>query len=64
MGTDDRCKCSGKHNGHICELDIRGELGTIKKITDDSVVYCASCGAEANSSEYVCSPIEIYYQAG
>ena len=60
METDKACKCEAKHTGHICELELKGELDTITEITDDPVVSCTSCGAEANSSEYVCAPVEIY----
>ena len=63
MASDETCKCEAKHTGHICELELRGEIDKILKITNDSVVSCASCGAEANSSEYVCSPVEIYIQS-
>ena len=63
MEFEKTCKCETKHAGHICELELRGEMNKIMKITNDSVVSCASCGAEANSSEYVCSPVEIYNQS-
>jgi len=63
MGTDKTCTCETKHAGHICELELRDEMDKISRITNDSVVSCASCGAEANSSEYVCSPVEIYRES-
>jgi hypothetical protein len=61
MATPDKqCVCEGKHDGHICELDKKGAAELIGRRTDDPVVVCLMCGAEANASEYVCSPVPIY----
>ena len=44
------------HVGHICELESQQEWDTIRQITDNPTVRCENCGAEANSSKYVCMP--------
>lgn len=60
MKTDKGCTCESMHGGHICELELKGEMDTIRKITSDPVVSCMLCGAEANSSDSVCSAVEIF----
>lgn len=59
MKSDKRCRCADKHEGHICELDRKGETELIQHITDEPAVLCVSCGAEANCPEYVCTPVKL-----
>ena len=52
------CSHSELHAGHICELESQQQWDTIRQITDNPSVRCENCGAEANSSKYVCMPTE------
>jgi hypothetical protein len=58
MATD-ICSCGAKHTGHICMLKSKGLTTEIAHITDKPTVVCFTCGAEANSSDNVCSPMPL-----
>ena len=59
METTKTSKCGEKHVGHICVLRSMGKNEEIKLITDNPTVSCFTCGAEANSTDNVCSPVPI-----
>ena len=59
MEPTGKCHCGAKHSGHICMLKSRGLTEDIAHVTDKPEVVCFTCGAEANSAEYVCVPMPI-----
>jgi len=49
-------KCNVEaHKMHMCSLKANRMDDCIKSITDNPTVQCRQCGAEANSSEYLCA---------
>lgn len=52
--------CKGKHEEHICELFRTGQIDMVDELTNDPIVSCLTCGAEANFTECVCNPVPIY----
>ncbi len=53
------CKCKEHHFIHICQLNSDVESELIELLTNNPKVKCEHCGAEANSSSYVCMPIAL-----
>jgi len=54
-----QCKCSEKHNGHLCVLHSKGLTEEIAAVTDSPTVVCFTCGREANCADNVCNPMPI-----
>lgn len=50
MSCDDK-----NHQMHMCSLKAQGLDDRIKSLSDKPTVTCNKCGAQANSSEYLCA---------
>jgi len=48
------CDCES-HQMHICYLKSHGQDERVRALTSDPKVVCRQCGAQANSSEYLCA---------
>lgn len=46
---------SEQHKRHMCVLKRQGLDDCIKSLSDHPTVQCRSCGARANSTEYLCA---------
>jgi hypothetical protein len=60
MGECTVCCCDEKHEGHICQLRIKGNTRKIEELTSTPKVACFNCGEEANSLDNVCSPVSLF----
>ncbi len=62
MAGNEECKKDG-HEMHMCALKAEGfaekDPEAYKKLTDNPKYKCGNCGAQANSSENLCNPVEL-----
>ncbi len=58
MNAKKPCKCIDNHPIHVCQLKIIGAQDLLEILTNNPIVKCENCGAEANTGSYVCWPDE------
>ncbi|ANA40223.1 hypothetical protein [Geobacter anodireducens] len=59
MAEHTTCSCGEKHQGHLCVLKSKGLMDEVKHLTSSPTVSCFMCGAEANSADNVCEPVQL-----
>jgi hypothetical protein len=59
MEPDYLCHCKEEHETHLCQLKKKGKIVEMKALAKDPAVSCLLCNESADSSDRVCSPIEL-----
>ena len=59
MAPEFLCHCPAEHASHFCQLKNAGKFQEMKALSIHPVVSCLLCDELSDSSDHVCSPVEL-----